>query len=91
MMRHSLLQLGDVQAGAIVEDIGFACYDEAGRPTPAGGAMFAGRVMCGWMRKARKAVLSEAGAIVLLPALDVPKEVRLPLHSALLGLFVGVN
>lgn len=70
------MQLGDVPAGSSVEEIGFSCYDEAGRLAPAGNNTFSGRVMCGWMRKARKAVLTEAGSIVLLPKLSIPKEVR---------------
>jgi hypothetical protein len=69
------LQLGGLPAGSKVEDLGFCCYDEAARPSPAPGVTYTGRVMCGWMRKARKAVLSEAGAMVMLPALQVPQEV----------------
>jgi hypothetical protein len=70
------VQLVDVPAGSKIDDLGFCCYDEAARPSPAQGATYTGRVMCGWMRKARKAVLSETGAMVMLPALQVPQEVQ---------------
>jgi hypothetical protein len=70
------VQLGDLQAGEKVEGIGFACFNEAGRPTPSSDKEVNGRVMCGWMRKARKAVLTESGALTMLPPLTVPTEVR---------------
>jgi hypothetical protein len=68
------VQLGEVAAGSCVEEIAFSASDEGGRPVAAGAT---GKVMCGWMRKARTAHFAEEGTMVLLPKLSVTSEVRL--------------
>lgn len=73
------MQLGDLEAGSNVEELGFQCFDEGGNPTPREGdsaSTFTGKVSCGWMRKARRAELCEAGALVMLMPMPVPPEVR---------------
>lgn len=69
------VQLGEVAAGSCVEEISFTASDEGGRPVAAG---ITGKVMCGWMRKARTAKFAEEGTLVLLPKLPVTTEVRHP-------------
>lgn len=68
-------QLGRHPAGALLEELCFAAHDEAGRVVPDG---VKGKVMCGWMKKARKAVLSGDGDLIQLPPLKLPAEVRAP-------------
>ena len=66
------MQLGEVPAGAAVEELAFQAADEGARPVAAG---LTGKVMCGWMRRARTAVFEDAGSLVLLPPLPVTSEV----------------
>lgn len=58
-----------------MEDLAFGASDEGARPVAAG---VTGKVMCGWIRKARTAVFAEEGSLVLLPKLPVTSEVLLP-------------
>ena len=63
--------------GTKLNQISFSCFDEGGRQTPDNDSLsFVGKASCGWMRKARKAVLSGAGCTIFLPPLDVGKQAR---------------
>ena len=64
--------MGEVPAGTRIENLSFTCFDETGAPA-AGGV--AGRVMTGWMARARKASLPEEGALVMLPKFNLPTTV----------------
>lgn len=78
----SALQLGDVPVGSKMSHITFCCFDEGGRQTPRNdNEVFSGKASCGWMRKARKAVLQGAGCTIFLPTFDVGTQVRTPCRA----------
>lgn len=66
------MQLGDVPAGGSVEGLSFGCTDEVDRPVA---VAVKGKVMCGWMRKARTATIEGDCSCVVLPKLKVPQQV----------------
>lgn len=66
------LQLGDVAAGSSIDTLSFGCIDEVDRPVA---AAVKGKVMCGWMRKARTASIEGDCTCVMLPKLKVPQQV----------------
>lgn len=68
------MQLGDVPAGGSVDCLAFGCIDEIDRPVA---EAVRGKVMCGWMRKARTAAIEGDCSCVMLPKLKVPPQVRL--------------
>ena len=57
----------------MLDDLSFSCFGEEMQSVAAGTS---GRVMCGWMAKARRATLAEEGTLVLLPPLTAPTMVR---------------
>eukprot|EP00892_Ulva_mutabilis_P012666 jgi/Ulvmu1/9772/UM056_0012.1 len=65
-------QLGDVAAGSSIDTLSFGCIDEVDRPVA---VAVKGKVMCGWMRKARTAAIEGDCTCVMLPKLKVPQQV----------------
>ena len=73
-----LTSLEEIAAGSVLDELGFYCQDEAGRPVGGG---LKGRLTFSWGRSTKKVTLQDE-TIVQLPPLQVPFAVALTSSAA---------